>query len=1107
MKINDLNMDKSHIFTNVQCEMVIKKKIQSNIGQIEFENNSLKFISEKEIILFKINENDIYKKVVENLRLKLTCFGYITNYNEEKKVFFLRIIFFYDYKIWDKISVIIDDDLKEKIIKKYYPQSNDLKKDLEQNFTFYCRNLKYFAYEKKDYELEGYKNEKNIIKILGEKFDIYLSINEEKNDGQIQAIEIANKSYESSKIRLINGSIDFFDNKSFLSKTVKETLENTKGYIELWNQYANQEGDLLLDKVRKIGIINLKLEDQAYTKDGIYVPYTSMNKEKLDLIENDSYILFSDEEPIYLKNEKMNWQEYRKYQKNNTDTKDEKLNIKVLYKRDNGFILEAENNILPKKKFISYSILGDEKQISRREDARLRIQTGEAANPIIGLILEGKSFEKNKNYNKNNISPLSSFVMEKIFKYPPTNTQERAIDIALNTPDIAIIQGPPGTGKTTVITAIIERLNEICDKNSKIDGQVLITSFQHDAVKNVIERLNINSLPTIKFGKRENEIIDDSKEKIIEEWCDEYSNKIRIKNPEILETEDSKMFSNYYDIYLAYPNKKNKIEFLEYAKKVCNDKEILNKIYDLLNKENLNEDIKESDIVPYIRKIRTTKEGFLDDGQINSAKLLLKLNEINFNNKIKENNRVYEVLEKSISLDKLNINLKILEDLKEIKKYLLNICIPEPVYNIEIPDMEINELYLKINPYLKKTENEESTILVELLNELNYNRREVEKSLEHYLFVYAATTQQSEGKEIKKAKNLKKGEFPEYDTVIVDEAARVNPPDLMIPLSQAKKRIILVGDHRQLPHIYSEEVFESLKENGETLEINNIKCSMFEYLLNQAKKLEKIDNVQRTIVLDAQYRMHPILGEFINENFYKPYEESFSSPLPAENYIQKITKKDFPIEWYDISSEYGKEKKIGTSRIRECEAEFIAKKIKEYLDKEEGKTLTYGVITFYSAQVNCIKLKLKDFLGEDAKKIKVGSVDAFQGMEFDVIFLSIVRCNTNIPMVKIDKESERTRINYNYLEQTIDNTDKKKYEEYLTYKEKVGLQNFGFLIYENRLCVSLSRQKKALIIVGSSNMFCGNEWGKLSEIFVPSIKKMYELCKKESVIYSEFEDI
>ncbi len=45
----------------------------------------------------------------------------------------------------------------------------------------------------------------------------------------------------------------------------------------------------------------------------------------------------------------------------------------------------------------------------------------------------------------------------------------------------------------------------------------------------------------------------------------------------------------------------------------------------------------------------------------------------------------------------------------------------------------------------------------------------------------------------------------EYEFVIVDEAARVSPRDLMVPMAQGK-RIILVGDHRQLPHIVDDDV-------------------------------------------------------------------------------------------------------------------------------------------------------------------------------------------------------------------------------------------------------------------------------------------------------------
>ena len=69
------------------------------------------------------------------------------------------------------------------------------------------------------------------------------------------------------------------------------------------------------------------------------------------------------------------------------------------------------------------------------------------------------------------------------------------------------------------------------------------------------------------------------------------------------------------------------------------------------------------------------------------------------------------------------------------------------------------------------------------------------------------------------------------------------------------------------------------------------------------------------------------------------------------------------------------------------------------------------------------------------------------------------------------------------------------------YRDKVGLQNYGFLISENRLCVSLSRQKKLLIVVGNTEMFSKGEWGRIADICVPGMKKLYELCKKEEVIY------
>ena len=63
--------------------------------------------------------------------------------------------------------------------------------------------------------------------------------------------------------------------------------------------------------------------------------------------------------------------------------------------------------------------------------------------------------------------------------------QIRALDMAINTPDIALIQGPPGTGKTTVIKAICERFREIYEaeerqkkKMDPVGGSYALSAFQ-----------------------------------------------------------------------------------------------------------------------------------------------------------------------------------------------------------------------------------------------------------------------------------------------------------------------------------------------------------------------------------------------------------------------------------------------------------------------------------------------------------------------------------------------------------------------------------------------------------------------------------------------------
>lgn len=1167
MIINELVMNQDSCFTDIQCRMTIKQKIVAKNGRVEmFGDNQFKFITKDNVIDFSIVDKNDAKLIMESFNRHFYCLANVTSCSDTGdygKVFFLHIGFFYNLQRWGKTPVILSDEMKSNIEKKYLKGRETLEQVLEENFRLSDGVSSYFAYtcgkyyfgsnEQDENEIEDTdkvktplqeeKNEESAISeneseneekldkdkinqiikkenqkkdtlvIYGREFYIYVSIQGDKFNEKLYIEKIGKRKQNAPMMRMAEGTLEFFDHNYILSKKVKETLESTKGYLDLWNQYAEQEGNLLLEEVRKVGLITVNRGAATFDSEGIHLPYSGLTKEVEELIANDTYLFFSDEIPVYLKNSEMKWSDYRTLSKEASQigySINKGVQVKVNKRKNGGFIIETEDGHLPEQKYVSLSILGDEKQITRREDARMRIAEGKAANPALGLILEGQLTEELGAYStRKKIMPLSSFVKDKIFKYDPTETQKKAIDIALNTPDIAIIQGPPGTGKTTVITAIIERLNEVCDKREKVNGQVLITSFQHDAVRNVIERLRINSLPTIKFGKQDRAGEEDlTRERVIEEWCEEYIARLNAKNPELIETEKRNRLSRLHNMYLIYPSDKNALEFLQCAKEINTDVELDKKISRMMESRSVSGGDKTSELLMLIRRLRTTREGFMDDGADNADYLLQNLEDMGINQSIPENRKVFEILDEAAICYGKEPSEELLEKLCDVKTYLLDKCVPKPSYKKEVPDEEISKIYKQINQSVKKYQDEKAAILADLLKELRTNRSEVERSLEHYLFVYSATTQQSEGVEIKEAKGINKpSEHPEYETVIVDEAARVSPADLMIPLAQAKKRIILVGDHRQLPHIYDEEVFESMKENGETVDMNNIKKSMFEYLLEKARELEKIDNVPRTIILDAQYRMHPMLGEFVNEVFYQPNDEQFASPMPASNYQQFISKKNFPLEWYDFPDKYGKEHKEGTSRVRDCEADFIVEKIEYYMKLEEGKDLSYGVITFYSEQVKSTKRKLKNKLGDDAKRVRVGSVDAFQGMEFDVIFLSVVRSNDKKPMVKIDKSSKPEPINYDYLEKYkgIDKKqiDKKseEYKEWEVYRDKVGMQNYGFLISENRLCVSLSRQKKLLIVVGNTEMFCNGEWGRIAEICVPGMKRLYELCKGEDVIY------
>ena len=921
-----------------------------------------------------------------------------------------------------------------------------------------------------------------------------------------KAVFKENQKSEGS-LRLARGAVQFSDYtktgriRALAAGAMSQLTKETGSYLKQWDEYGAIEGEMLLARAKAVGRIDYHGTEQ--TTKGVKFFVSSIPDQ---LTEGDEIEITSDE-PLYLKNPDLTWEAYSKALEEEFATKKDRkkndaempVSVYAPILKISKTSIELDLPSIPSgQMFLILSINGDKIQIERRMRARSAILEGRCANPLLGLLIEeGGTLPDIQRVTK--LKPLTSFVREKIFKHDPTPKQIEAIDVALNTPDIALVQGPPGTGKTTVVTAILERLNEEYDKTKSIRGQILVSGFQHDAVENIVARLSVNALPAVKFGRRsgDSEFTEDAVTEKINKWCSNVAENIRNKNPQIAQTEDQVRLAELFVAYSLCPSKNNTVSLMKRILDLPRDvisEDITSEAEEIIN--SLQTELKSNDpsTLRLVRALRVSEAAFVDDGAARAVDLLDKIEDGPANPDL-------SVLEKAARW-RSGKPLSFLPELRKLKEVLLYKYLPSPDFRTEKPREDVLRLVATVSQLLEKklnSTNKRDAILAEFLHELEDNPDGVREAIEDYNFVYAATTQQAVGKDIIRSKNKnvrydQRTEMVKYDTVIIDEAARTSPRDLLIPMSQAEKRIILVGDHRQLPHLIDEEVARALEgddSSGPPVDVDFVKKSMFEYLFNRLKKLEEKDDIKRTVTLDAQYRTHPLLGDFASNNFYQKYNEGYRSPLSESHFEQRLQGiENKAAIWIDVPNSQGKEAVLPSrSRQRVSEAKVIAEHVNKWIGSEEGSGLSFGVISFYKAQVFAVYEALQKFgiteraqdgtwqicqeyrfLENGEERLRIGTVDAFQGMEFDIVFLSMVRSQ-----------------DMNALPPHIRNE-----EDYKKKQQKL----FGHLMSENRLCVSMSRQKKVLAIVGDGVL--ANS--QIAVDAVPALKNFYDLCHEKGVI-------
>lgn len=280
----------------------------------------------------------------------------------------------------------------------------------------------------------------------------------------------------------------------------------------------------------------------------------------------------------------------------------------------------------------------------------------------------------------------------------------------------------------------------------------------------------------------------------------------------------------------------------------------------------------------------------------------------------------------------------------------------------------------------------------------------------------------------------------QYDWVIIDEAARSIASELAIAM-QVGKRILLVGDHKQLPPLYTDPHKKALARHlgiPSSNEIDGLIASDF------ARAFESDYGQQVGAKLLVQYRMAPAIGSLVSRCFYDGELENGERKIP--NIYNDIPDEMTAFTTWIDTSHLGKqaqhqEKGSRYNIYNEKEAVAIIDVLKQvdenksflnslFEQVKEGEA-AIGIICMYAEQKRYLRRRVKQhgFSDELIKLINIDTVDSYQGKENRIIILSVTR------------------------------SDHK--------------QSSGFMHLPNRINVALSRAMDRLVIVGDKRMWQG----------------------------------
>ena len=636
----------------------------------------------------------------------------------------------------------------------------------------------------------------------------------------------------------------------------------------------------------------------------------------------------------------------------------------------------------------------------------------------------------------------------KSYKYPPNQSQMDGIFKGISTKDIYMVMGPPGTGKTTVILEWIKYF--VKEKNMR----VLVSSQNNKAVDNVLERIiNQDGIDALRIGS-ENKVTESVKPCLFELKLSNLREKIKNAtdgNSDKILSHKSYWTNIYELISPMEQHYQSKAELEQQLNRACM---MLNTSYAAIDDSLTQYNSLESSITFDVQK---TNE--LIDKEMNYlsknvfVRFILKIGSLIRNYRIRKGVERYDINKSKL----VYIASQYAQQCESFLQFYDN-----TVTNVYAPEREMADVIgQKMESFA--IDYDENTDPWNVFDLSSYKNTDITSSV----FYYGITSgiQNSLAKADAIAQELKKWQKVSVDTSnytlksillegvnlvgatciginsqhrfsdlkfdvsIIDEAGQIQIHNALVPMSVSNK-IIMLGDHKQIPPMADQEVTDILEEHQISTEL--MEKSLFEDLYNRIPDTNKS-------MLDTQYRMPGEIADIISEWFYEGNYKSFEGKRNMESILPILSNKPLLIIDTSNSGDKRYERSIvqGEQTVHDNPLEAsVASDIVALLNKKGYDLDNVGIIAALKAQVDLIRKQLKDKgLSPESTNEIAATLDSYQGQERDIIIYSFGRSSNKEP-------------------------------------SKNGV---GFLTELRRLNVAMSRCKKSLIMIGDMKFLSERE--------------------------------